>query len=708
MSSRSLSSYDHNLMGDEALSVSQLVDLILSGQIWSQSQFLYALLIIPVIWILYFLLFNTKNQNRKYTKFADKHLLPYLLMNEDSKKKKSIYSGLILWSAIWFCLTLAMAGPRWSYREFEAYSKEQNMVVLLDMSLSMNANDVAPSRFQRARQEIEDILNMARARGNSKVKIGLVGFAAHAHMISPISEDYSNIKRLLPLLGSDLISVQGTRISAALKTAEAMLSMEAGAAKSILIISDGGFDDNSSAASIIANLDSKGITLHVMGVGSKEGMNFIDVDGNPLIKNGSVAITKLEEEKLQEVASLGRGIYFNSDILGKNSLQILEALNNQIDYLKDHQQSIKDWDEKFYIFLFPVVFLGLFWFRKGLVFPFIILILLAPYSAGAVDIMDRLILNDDHYAKKALMEDNDVETALEYFDDPYHRGIAHYRAGDFEKAEAEFRKETPKYELDSLYNLGNTLAKQGKYEEASKIYSEVIGKDCKHEGANHNLGIMQRVLALVEIEQKKDDSKKSKDSDEENKFPEGGGGGGGGDDDEGQSGGDGSDEGGAEDEGDSSSDGDDDKKGEGEDQDQDSEPGGEDKGGDDKGGDDKDPAQDSDEGDQGKENKGDNDKGDDNGDKTCDSDEEDKGDDDGKDREDKKNSGGDGDKDDKGDKDGDKESEAGDGDDKGKNRVDTDEWLNRIENDYRKFLATQFYLESQNQKSESDNNIDPW
>ncbi len=664
MSNLSALNYDNNLTGESLLSADQFIELALSGELWAQSQWLYALLVIPFIWVLYFLFFGLTNQNRKYTKFADKHLLPYLIINDARKKNTSLYSGLILWSMIWFCLTLAMAGPRWSYREFKAYNKEHSIVVLLDMSLSMNVNDVSPSRFQRARQDIEDILNTTKIRANSKVKIGLVGFAAHAHMISPISEDYSNIKRLLPLLGTDLIAVQGTRLSSALKTAEGMLAMEAGDAKSILIISDGGFEDNGSAFGIISNLDTKGIIVHTMGVGTKEGMAFINPDGSSLLKNNAPVVSRLEEEKLQEASSLGRGKYFNPNILGENSAEFIDVLNSQMDYLKEHDESIKDWDEKFYIFLIPVVFLGFFWFRKGLIFPFIILIMMAPYSASAVDIIDRLTLNDENYAKKALIEDNDPETALEYFDDPYHRGIAYYRAGDFKKAEEEFKKDqSSEYALDSLYNLGNTFAKQGKYEEASKIYNEVIGKDCKHEEAKHNLGIMERILTLVEIEQPKDDNNKKNDSDDHSKLPEGGGGGNDNDDDDSE-GGDGNDD-------DQSKDNDD--------------------------GDKKDEGQDDDEG-------GRDDKADKDSDNTCDSGDKNDNQDKGNNQDEVEDNG---EQNKEGDDGQDKEAGA-DGDDNGKNSVDTDEWLNRIENDYRSFLANQFYLESQNQKSNADSNIDPW
>ena len=142
----------------------------------------------------------------------------------------------------WVFGVVAMAGPRWNYVDEPTFEVARDLVIVLDLSQSMNAKDVKPSRIARAREEIEDLLDMSRG-----ISIGLVAYAAVPHMVTPLTDDVRTIKNLLPELNTSLVTIQGDRLRPALEMAAGMLTAESGDNKSILVISDGGFQENNFA-----------------------------------------------------------------------------------------------------------------------------------------------------------------------------------------------------------------------------------------------------------------------------------------------------------------------------------------------------------------------------------------------------------------------------------------------------------------------------
>lgn len=126
---------------------------------FAQPLWLWGILIIPLVWTLFLLYFRSSLPSHQLEKFIDSHLLPFLLVN-GPEKKMTLWRGLLLWSMAWVCLTLALAGPRWSFREMETFSRDQSLVIVLDLSESMNAADIKPSRLIRAKQKIEDLLQL--------------------------------------------------------------------------------------------------------------------------------------------------------------------------------------------------------------------------------------------------------------------------------------------------------------------------------------------------------------------------------------------------------------------------------------------------------------------------------------------------------------------------------------------------------------------
>lgn len=460
-------------------------------------------LVIPLIWAAYFLFHRTGSTHHQLEKFVDKHLLPYLLVNS-AHKRSTLWKRLLVWSAVWACLTIALAGPRWNYREVETFSRDQTLVIVLDLSESMNATDVAPSRLVRAKQKIEDLINMSE-----DVKIGLVAFAADPHMITPITEDKETIRHLLPSLDTDLVYVQGSRLSTALDMAATLLKAEPGNNQAILVISDGGFED-ASAISTAKKMAAKGIVIHAMGVGTVEGAPLKDKKGNVINKNGAPILSRLEKEKLREISIAGNGRYLEAHYSDHDEAVILSELEKGAEAQMKVGKKMAFWDEHFYLLVLPVLPIILWWFRRGHV---VAMALIFTLPANAAEFSD-YFMNTEERGKQSV-ESGDYETAAATFQDPYRKGVAHYKAGQFAQAEQMFRHSTrPEVDSSAGYNLGNALVQQQKLQEAVTAYEEVLKKYPDHTKARENLELVKKML-----EQQKQEDKKQDDPDQQ-KSPE--------------------------------------------------------------------------------------------------------------------------------------------------------------------------------------------
>ncbi len=454
---------------------------------------LWALIALPVIWLFYGLFYKGhKGAYNKLKEFADPHLLPHLMSEGDEGKarKGGIYTSLLLWSLIWAGAILAMAGPRWDYTQVKAFTPSRNLVMILDLSRSMDAQDIKPSRLIRARQEIEDILNLGGG-----LRYALVTFDATAHIITPLSDDIKTLKYILPSLTTDIVYTQGANLKSALKMAGGMLASVGGREKHILILSDGGFDDGD--ASILRaekELRQQNVRVHVMAVGTKSGAPIPNGKKGLIKDNGNIVISKLDSARLKRIASDGGGLYLKASYLDNDVKRLLSYIKLSGSGGKEAQKTTRFWEEHFYIFLFPLIFFMLPWFRRGATFPLILMLLaMQPISAQAFEWKD-LFLNKAQKGEQAVQE-HKYNQAIENFDDPYRKGVAQYKAGDYEAAEQSFQNvDRKEIENNAIYNLANAQLMSGKVEDAIKTYEDVLKKYPDHKEAKYNLEIAKKLL----------------------------------------------------------------------------------------------------------------------------------------------------------------------------------------------------------------------
>lgn len=458
-------------------------------------------LFIPFIWILFFWSNPKRNTTRHLGKFIDSHLLPYLLV-ESPEKKRGALKVILAWSLAWGLLTMALAGPRWNLRIIETYTKDQSLVIILDLSESMNADDIKPSRLVRAKQKLDDLLQLSKG-----AKLGLIAFAADPHMITPLTDDKETLRHLLPSLDTDLVYVQGSRLTPALEMADAMLQSEPGENKGILVITDGGFED-SSALSTVKKLNGKGIAIHAMGIGTTEGTALKNAKGHLLKKNGTPLISKMEKERLQEISRMGRGHYFEGGYEENPAILFEETDETR---LKIGQKK-EIWEEGFYWVLLPVVPFFLWWFRKGSLFA-----LLALFSLSSLEgkQLGDYFKNSEQLGEQAFMEGSFVE-AEQLFVDPYHKGVASYRAGNYPEAEKNFKQsQREEVAIQSVYNLGNTFAMQQKFKEAIAAYEKVLEMQPDHRQAKENLELIKKLQEKQNQQDQKQQDKQQESEEQE-------------------------------------------------------------------------------------------------------------------------------------------------------------------------------------------------
>ena len=282
-------------------------------------EMLWWLITTPVFVIAYII--YTKHKRRQLMEFGDQELVAQLM--PDASKGRPIWKfGLLLLA--WVLLIVAGSRPQYGQQEKTIKRQGIEVMVALDISNSMLAEDVAPNRLDRAKQILSKMIdNMVDD------KVGLVVFAGEAFTQLPITCDYVSAKMFLNTITPNLISTQGTAIGAALQTAVTSFgATESEAGRAIILITDGeNHEDDAIAAAKQAQ--ELGIQVFVVGIGKPEGSPIPKPGNNDYFKDrsGQVVVSRLNEEMCQQIAAAGKGIYVRCD----NTNTAMRALQQELD-----------------------------------------------------------------------------------------------------------------------------------------------------------------------------------------------------------------------------------------------------------------------------------------------------------------------------------------------------------------------------------------
>ncbi len=452
---------------------------------WLRPEWLFA---IPALVVIAVLLARGKLGSGNWQAVIDPELMPFVLSRDPGRGTDYRWWLMGLCSVI---AVVALAGPVWQRIEQPVFRAEQALVLALDLSRSMDAQDVAPSRLRRAKLKILDMLER-RESGQT----ALVVYSANAFTVTPLTNDNDTIAALVNSLGTDIMPSRGSYPEAAIVKGRQLLDQAGASFGEVLLITDGGSSPTADDAA--RELKTAGYSLSILGVGTTEGAPIPRVSGGFVTDNrGQIAVPRLEERGLRSLAGIGGGRYAR---ISTDDRDLDVLLSGEISgggaAIGDDSLATDRWREEgpwLLLLLLPLAALA---FRRGWVLVALIFVFPLPQPAYAASWGD-LWLNKDQQAVKQLEAGNAGDAAA-LFENPDWQAVADYRAGDYAGSAKVFAENS---DTRNLYNLANAMAFQGELDSAIDTYEQVLEIEPDNEDAAYNLELVKSLKDQQEQEQ---------------------------------------------------------------------------------------------------------------------------------------------------------------------------------------------------------------
>jgi len=469
------------------------MDLILPN--FQEFHFLRPLWLLGLIPSVVFLLalWRINTSVTAWDKAIDHSLLPFLL---DSSKSAAQRSPLLLLTAAWVMSIIALAGPVWEKLPQPVQKREDALVIIMDLSLSMFAPDHVPNRLDLAKRKLRDILEF-REEGQT----ALVVYAGDAHTVTPLTDDTVTISALVPSLSPNIMPLFGSNPIAAVEIAISLLDDVEATRGRILLMTDGisGFAEEQALAEQIADTAYE---LLVMGIGTEEGAPIRTSDGGFLTDaNGEVVVPQLNRNVLQSLANRSGGRYHDIQLSNADVNFLLAESPFFEENLSEVEEEFDIWYEAgpwLLILIIPIAALS---FRCGWLFSVMLLLtvtgtLTPTRQAQAWEWRDLWQTRDQQGA--AAMEAENFGDAAVLFETSNWRGAALYRSENYEAAIAAFSADDS---ADGHYNRANALALAGNYPEAIAAYDLALEIQPDHQDAIFNKEIIEQLLQEQESQE---------------------------------------------------------------------------------------------------------------------------------------------------------------------------------------------------------------
>jgi Ca-activated chloride channel family protein len=449
------------------------------------------LLVIPVAIVIAVLLARRQLGAGHWRDVIDPELMPHVLSR---KRGRGVDWRWWLTGLGGVVAAVALAGPAWQRIEQPVFRADQALVIALDLSRSMDAEDVQPSRLARAKLKILGILD--RREGG---QTALLVYTANAFTVTPLTDDTDTIGALVSSLSTDIMPSRGSYPEVGIRKAQSLLEQAGVGFGEVLLVADGGASPAAEKAA--RDLRDAGYLLSVMGVGTREGAPIPRMSGGFVTDTrGQIAVARLEERGLRELAAAGGGRFA---VLTADESDLDHLLSGEVfaaTEVGDESMASDQWREEgpwLVLLLLPLAALA---FRKGWALVVLIFIMPLPQAAQA-SLWDDLWFNKDQQAQKALEDDSPADAAA-LFEDTEWRGVARYRAGDYSGSATEFAE---RGDARNLYNLGNAMAQTGQYDSAIDAYEQVLEMEPDNEDARFNLDLVRNVKDQQEEQAQSDD-----------------------------------------------------------------------------------------------------------------------------------------------------------------------------------------------------------
>lgn len=428
---------------------------------------LWALLALPLIAWLWW---QRTRRDNVWRASVDAHLLPFLLEPASNVRTRGTLIAVLLAFAL---AVLALAGPAWKQVAQPAWQSRTPLVVALDLSSSALAADLPPSRLLQARAKLATLLR-ERAGG----QVGLLAFADDAYTVAPLTDDAANVVLFLDTLAPDVMPVDGHRPDRAIARAVDLMRQAGFDHGDILVLTDHG---DAAANAAAAQAMKRGMRVSVLGLGSEQGTVVQQV-------GGGISRVSLDPASLRSLANAGGGRYaaLSIDDADLRALDILHA--DPASATSTQGRAGRSWEDAGYWLIPPLMLLAVFAFRRGAGVAAMLVVLCVPM--GFAHAQDKpqgtLWRRADQVAAQRMAS-----------------GEAAYHSGKFDAAEQAFDGVPG---ADAQYNLGNALAKQGRYEDALAAYDRALRAHPNMEDAIAN---RKAVVAAMKRKPPSGDSKRN-------------------------------------------------------------------------------------------------------------------------------------------------------------------------------------------------------
>ncbi|MGB0894205.1 MAG: VWA domain-containing protein [Parashewanella sp.] len=459
-------------------------------------EWLFALLPLSV---LLFFVWRTQGTNTAWNRYIAPHLAKLLVETSDKQSRNSIW----LIGFVWFIATLALSGPAITKQQLPVFASTQGRVVIMDMSLSMYATDLAPNRLSQQRYKAIDLVNVLK-----EGETGLIAYAGDAFVISPLTRDRATLLNLIPTLSPSIMPARGSNLDTALEQAKQLLENGGHVTGDIILLTDGVNHSQFSAAR--ETLAGSKYRLSIIGFGTHQGAP-IKLPNGQLMRDrsGDIIVAQTDFDLLSQLARANQGIAIKHQTNDSDIKQIVNwlATEKQTKLTDQQGETWQDLGPYLALLLLPLV---LFSFRNGFaVASLLVFINLTPKPVMAMD-WDSLWKTPNQQAQQAF-NNKDYATAAKQFESPQWKASADYKAGNYQQALKGFENDNS---AEGLYNQANSLMQLGKYKQAEQRYKKALEKNPNLDNAKKNLELAKKLEKQQKKQQQnsgKGDSKKQND-----------------------------------------------------------------------------------------------------------------------------------------------------------------------------------------------------
>ncbi|MEM8498922.1 MAG: VWA domain-containing protein [Pseudomonadota bacterium] len=465
-------------------------ELLMQNFHWLRPAWLFALPLVIIAWAL---LSKSRTGNADTKGMIAPHIARLLTLPAN---QRSIATPLNSLALLTLCGALAMAGPAWQRQASPLSEDEALLLVVLDVSRSMLQTDVQPSRLERSKQKISDLLSL-RAGARS----GLIVYSGSAHSVIPLTNDMDIVWNFLDAITHDMMPRKGKVAANILPVLDAILSeselVASGVPASVLLISDAA--DSESNEELADYFRQKPHQLIVYGIG-------IERLPEPSDPNYSLDYTAMDETSLRELAQYADGYYQSLTVDKRDINRINWRIKNHLLFVDDEQ---RPWIDSGYYFIFPMLLLSLLCFRRGWNLVPILLLTIGLTATNSEMVMAQERSDPEQLQENAVMqafinllftrdqqaryffERGDYRQAAKLYSKPMSRGVALYLSEQFTDAAEAFAAVSSD---SGLFNQANALAHAQHYVKSVELYSELLNRTPKHAAAAKNRRIIQSLI----------------------------------------------------------------------------------------------------------------------------------------------------------------------------------------------------------------------